>query len=78
MHCRERWNYPVEENRNEEVLQDEDETTAAQEQELEITDEAASEDAAEATDTDTAEDAADASEASGTEEAPKKGFFKKK
>ena len=35
MHCRERWNDPVEENRNEEVLQDADETTAAQEQEPE-------------------------------------------
>ena len=39
MHCRERWNDPVEENRNEEVLQDADETTAAQEQEPEITQE---------------------------------------
>ena len=43
MHCRERWNDPVEENRNEEVLQDADETTAAQEQEQEITDEAVKE-----------------------------------
>ena len=43
MHCRERWNDPVEENRNEEVLQDADETTAAQEQEPEITDEAVKE-----------------------------------
>ena len=78
MHCRERWNDPVEENRNEEVLQDADETTAAQEQEPEITDEAVKEETAQAADADTAEEAADASEASETDEAPKKGFFKKK
>ena len=78
MHCRERWNDPVEENRNEEVLQDADETTAAQEQEPEITDEAVKEETAQAADADTAEEAADASDASETDEAPKKGFFKKK
>ena len=78
MHCRERWNDPVEENRNEEVLQDADETTAAQEQEPELTDEAVKEETAQAADTDTAEEAADASETSETEGAPKKGFFKKK
>lgn len=50
MHCRERWNDPVEENRNEEVLQDADETTAAQEQEPEITDEAVKEETAQAAD----------------------------
>ena len=78
MHCRERWNDPVEENRNEEVLQDADETTAAQELEREITDEAVKEETAQAADADTAEEAADASDASETDEAPKKGFFKKK
>ena len=68
----------MEENRNEEVLQDADETTAAQEQEPEITDEAVKEETAQAADADTAEEAADASDASETDEAPKKGFFKKK
>ena len=72
MHCRERWNDPVEENRNEEVLQDADETAAAQEQEPEVTEEAVKDDA------ETTEATEDASEDSGTEEAPKKGFFKKK
>lgn len=72
MHCRERWNDPVEENRNEEVLQDADETAAAQEQEPEVTEEAVKDDA------ETTEATEDAAEDSGTEEAPKKGFFKKK
>ena len=80
MHCRERWNDPVEENRNEEVLQDADETrAAAQEQEPEITDEAVKEETAQACGMPmTAEEAADASDASETDEAPKKGFFGKK
>ena len=72
MHCRERWNDPVEENRNEEVLQDADETAAAQEQEPEVTEEAVKDDA------ETTEATEYAAEDSGTEEAPKKGFFKKK
>lgn len=75
MHCRERWNDPVEENRNEEVLQDADETTAAQEQEPELTEEAVKEEPAQTAESDTAGAAADAEE---TEESPKKGFFKKK
>ena len=49
----------MEENRNEEVLQDADETTAAQEQEPEITDEAVKEETAQAADADTAEETAD-------------------
>ena len=62
----------MEENRNEEVLQDADETAAAQEQEPEVTEEAVKDDA------ETTEATEDAAEDSGTEEAPKKGFFKKK
>ena len=77
MHCRERWNDPVEENRNEEVLQDADETTAAQEQEPEITDEAVKEETAQAADADTAEEAADASDASENRRSSEKGLFQK-
>ena len=65
----------MEENRNEEVLQDADETTAAQEQELELTDTAGEEESAQAAESDTAEVAADEEE---TEESPKNGFFNKK
>ncbi len=68
----------MEENRNEEVLQDADETTAAQEQEPEITDEAVKEETAQAADADTAEEATDASDASETDEAPKRAFSKRK
>lgn len=79
MHCRERWNDPVEENRNEEVLQEADEKTAAQEQEPEMTEDTVKDDAAQNEDADPAE-SAEETETSDPEEtgAPKKSFFKKK